>query len=165
MFSLLFVLLPLCQSLPQMPDLDNIECQLTGCQVSDITLNAALSIFLCYPEEKSVDMDEIDRKFLLAEKIAPLISSPLSLRNRVDEFANMDSVKLVHLVNLVLHDPDIRRAGRLFGAKKTVQNFHEMLVSSLVKKTNHEADLFVGVSPILLALLNCQTQQPPGLPR
>jgi len=146
---LVVLLAPLIHSAPQPLHSHDppAACDTTICRVSDQSLDSALSTFLCFTEDETSAMDEIDKKRELAAAIAPYIDG-----SREDELVALGSESLVSLVNLVLH------AGSDKVVKKTKQQHHEELMS----KGCSGGDIgltpqsFEKVDPILLGLINCQ---------
>jgi len=147
---LVVLLAPLIHSAPQPLHSHDppAACDTTICRVSDQSLDSALSTFLCFTEDETSAMDEIDKKRELAAAIAPYIDG-----SREDELVALGSESLVSLVNLVLH------AGSDKVVKKTKQQHHEELINSVTSAGNRglKLEFYKNVDPILLGIINCQS--------
>jgi len=131
------------------PSPSSSTCDTSMCRVSDQSLNSALATYLCYPNEKSRGMDEIDKKRALADKIAPYLEE-----TEVEDLLNMGSESLIGLVNLVLHGGDTTLV------KKTKKDHLSELINTITssKRNQQTSEFYQDVNPILLGMINCQSQ-------
>merc|ERR1712112_637143 len=135
MFALLLLLLPsLCQSLPHSQELKN--CDSSGPRVSALSLNSALSTFLCYTEKELAAMEEQQKKRKLALKIAPSIchSESGSFEELVEALADMKEADLVKIVNVVINSESNE------GERKTLPEYIQV-IEELMGETGVESEL------------------------
>lgn len=135
------------------------ECVVPKCVYSDLTLDSALSTFLCIPDQKSSLMEEKEKRSLLIENVASHVVTDLK------DLEAMGSNELVELVNLVAYGKKLNKRGH----KKSPQQFLDALLknsaSAQLKKplkdvVELDLKMFEDVSPILLLLTICPVESP-----
>ena len=90
----LFVLdASVCHDVPSHPP---SSCSVPKCAYSDLSLDSALSTFLCVPEDQASQMEEQNKISLLIDKIAPHLNID---REKLLEKTSNELVELVNLVN------------------------------------------------------------------
>ena len=130
------MMVSLCQSLPA---ITRPSCDVGVCQVSEDSLDSALATFLCFSQDQLNTITEKEKKLELAEKIAPHLFSQDDFGVQVKELANLDTDRLVPLVNLILHDGD-----NVKNERKPEEDHIDGLIRSVVKRTKLDFNIFSG---------------------
>jgi len=134
------LLLPVhdCHNLPQdidsdydsvldSPDFDpavDMRCNVDNknCRVSGDSLDSVLQMFFCRSEMFCSSTTELDKKIFLAENISPYIDLGL------EELTQMDSCRLVPLVNLVMYH---RNNGEEMGKENTTEQWRNLIITQV----------------------------------
>merc|ERR1719186_782751 len=140
-------------SLPPLPR--RPTCSVLPCQVSFSSLDSAMTTFLCFTPEQLKAATEREKKLELAEKIAPYLLSGDDFGVQVEGLADLDTGRLVPLVNLILHDE-----ANVKNERKTEEEHFEGLVERLGKLTKLNSDIFLGANPIVLSQVYCARKYP-----
>jgi len=138
------------------------SCSVPKCQYSDLTLDSALSTFLCLSEHQTSQMEEREKMSLLIDKIAQNVNTDL------EELQAMDSHALVELLNLAMYGLKLNKNALGKVNKKSPQQYLNSLMRTSASATLQkplgeivEKDLvrFRDVSPILLLLTVCPVSE------